>query len=185
MWCVFLKIEPPGIAFDYIRGGAAVPPRSRIVASPRRRRATAVPPPRHAAAPPLRRAAAPPRRRAAATPRRRDAAPRGCCPGYVDGNLTIKSVSARLPSSVPGNHPRGDTSQRTPWCERAIPEGPQSAYLQGGWGYAPQRNDPMGQKKNQTSFVFWASAEISMFVCCVEIMKLRFGSVDHLLAVDR
>ena len=91
MWCVFLKIEPPGIAFDYIRGGA----------------------------------------------------------------------------------------------ERAIPEGPQMAYLQGGWGYAPQRNDPMGQKKNQTSFVFWASAEISMFVCCVEIMKLRFGSVDHLLAVDR
>ena len=43
----------------------------------------------------------------------------------------------------------------------------------------------MGQTKNQTSFVFWASAEISMFVCCVEIMKLRFGSVDHLLAVDR
>ena len=24
MWCVFLKIEPPGVAFDYILGGAYV-----------------------------------------------------------------------------------------------------------------------------------------------------------------
>ena len=95
------------------------PPCIKYCWSPRHRRC-AVPPSRHAATPP-------PRRRAAATPpsHRRAAAPRGCYPGYVDGSLTIKSVSARLPSSVTGNHPRGDTSQRTPWCERAIPEGPQ------------------------------------------------------------
>ena len=35
------------------------------------------------------------------------------------------------------------------------------------------------------AFVFGATAEISMLVCCVEIMKLRFGSVDKLLAVDK
>ena len=78
-----------------------------------------------------------------------------------------------------------DRTQRTPWCERAIPERPQSAYLKGGGSYAPQRNDPMGQNKSKTIFVFGATAGISMFVCCVEIMKPRFGSVDKLLAVDR
>ena len=68
------------------------------------------------------------------------------------------------------------------WCVflKIEPPGIAFDYIRGG-AYA----NPMGQKKNQTSFVFWASAEISMFVCCVEIMKLRFGSVDKLLAVDR
>ena len=42
-----------------------------------------------------------------------------------------------------------------------------------------------GRHRPELNLLLRVTAEISMFVCCVEIMKLRFGSVDHLLAVDR
>ena len=61
---------------------------------------------------------------------------------YITCPHHLEFVSARMPSSVPRNHTRGDTSQRTPWSERAMPEGPQWAISKGGRGYAAQGVSP-------------------------------------------
>ena len=44
----------------------------------------------------------------------------------------------------------GESSQRTPSCERAIPEGPQRAISKAVGGYALQRKCPAGQPKKRS-----------------------------------
>ena len=131
----------------------------------------AVPPSRHV--PPHRCTAVQPRRRAAVTPRicstapPRHSTPCVCCPGYVDGSLTINNVSARLPSSVLWNHPRGIKPAYS-LVRAGHPRRAATGDLKGGWGDMPRKgNAPRGNKNKK----------IVHSVCCFGSGLCQSGSM--------
>ena len=103
----------------------------------------AVPPSRHV----------PPHRCTAAPPRRRAATLRAC--------VARAMLMAALPSIMfrQGCHHQsfgtthGESSQRTPSCERAIPEGPQLAISKAVGGICPAKEMPRGATKTKRSFI--------------------------------